>query len=218
MRAGEQGRALRPADEARERVVALLREALTDELALARRLRSHIAAAPRGPYRAGLHRYLEETRSHVRRVGVRLAELGAGPSRLQSVRSSLLGRLLAPLATVRRGDEARLLASAQFGCATEGLVIATYLALEQVADRSGDTQTARLAAAVRSEERQMLEWLRHEIVKLTDPFLMTELDEALGEPPAAVEGRREPPRRWHEYGEVSKATVRGVLSRQGGRR
>ncbi|HEX8855001.1 MAG TPA: ferritin-like domain-containing protein [Thermoleophilaceae bacterium] len=202
-----------PRGEARGRIIALLREALADELALARRLRSHIASAPRGPYRAGLERYLRETRSHVTRVGERLAELGEPPSKLRAARSRLVGWLLAPFAALRRRSETKMLASAQFGCATEGLVVATYLALEQLAERAGDTRTADLARGIRLEEQQMLEWLRHEILKLTDSFLMTELDLALGEPPVAVEGRR-PPRRWHELGELPADTVRDALAQQ----
>jgi ferritin-like metal-binding protein YciE len=212
MGAGDE-RSEAPRGEARERIVALLREALADELALARRLRSHIASAPRGAYRAGLERYLRETRSHVRRVGERLADLGDRPSKLRAARSGLLGGLLAPFAALRRRNENKMLASAQFGCATEGMVIATYLALEQLADRAGDMRTADLARDIRRDEQQMLEWLRHEILKLTDSFLMTELDLVLGEPPVAVEGRR-PPRRWHELGELPADTVRDALAQQ----
>jgi hypothetical protein len=45
-----------------------------------------------------------------------------------------------------------------------------------VADRAGDPHTAKLAAEIRVEEQRMLEWLRHEIVKLTDPFIREELE------------------------------------------
>ena len=50
-----------PAGAARDKVVHYLREARGDELSLARTLRSHIAVAPRGPYRTGLEGYLHET-------------------------------------------------------------------------------------------------------------------------------------------------------------
>jgi ferritin-like metal-binding protein YciE len=163
------------------RVIDYLREARGDELALARTLKAQIAAAPRGEYRDGLQGYLTETRTHARRVHGRLDELGAAEGRLRSGARFLreagggvlvLGRV--PLKGVGRAS--RQLRGAQFGCATEGLVIATYTALEVVADRAGDRATAQLAADIRAEEQRMLEWLRHEIVKLTDPFIRQELD------------------------------------------
>lgn len=163
------------------RVVDYLREARADELALARTLRARIASAPRGEYRSGLQRYLRETQRHARRIGGRLDELGAGegplPSGARALREAAagilsIGRL--PLKAVARNKET--LRGSQFGCATQGLVIATYTALEMVADRAGDRDTAQLAGEIREEEQRMLEWLRHEIVKLTDPFIREQLD------------------------------------------
>src|SRR5919204_1878879 len=166
-----------------ERVIDYLREARADELALARTLKTHIAAAPNGEYRDGLRGYLQETRTHARRVHGRLDELGAAEGPLRSGARFLreagggvlaLGRV--PFKAVA-GTEKHRLRGAQFGCATEGLVIATYTALELVANRAGDRATAQLAAEIRVEEQRMLEWLRHEIVKLTDPFIRDQLNE-----------------------------------------
>jgi ferritin-like metal-binding protein YciE len=189
-----------------ERVIQYLREARADELALARTLRTHIAAAPRGDYRDGLQGYLVETRTHARRVQGRLGDLGAAESPLRSGARFLLeasGGMLAlgrvPLKGVAR--EKRRLRGAQFGCATQGFVIATYTALELVAQRAGDPDTARLAAEIRAEEQRMLEWLRHEILKLTDPFIREELDEHDG---------------WAEHGEVSEEDVQRALHRAEG--
>ena len=188
------------------RVIDYLREARADELALARTLRARIAAAPRGEYRSGLQGYLRETRGHARRVHGRLDELGAGEGSLRSGARALreasggvaaLTRI--PLKAVPlTKPERKVLRGAQFGCATEGLVIATYTALEMVADRSGDRETARLAAEIRAEEQRMLEWLRHEIVKLTDPFIRDQLDNS---------------EQWTEHSEVSMDDVQRALSR-----
>jgi ferritin-like metal-binding protein YciE len=188
------------------RVIDYLRDARADELALGRTLRAHIAGAPRGEYRSGLKGYLRETRGHARRVHKRLDELGAGEGSLRSGARALReagGGVLAlsrvPLKAVPRSQsERKLLRGAKFGCATEGLVIATYAALEVVADRAGDRETARLAAEIRAEEQRMLEWLRHEIVKLTDPFIRDQLDKT---------------EQWTEHGEVSMDDVQRALSR-----
>jgi ferritin-like metal-binding protein YciE len=197
-----------------DRVIDYLREARKDELALVRTLRSHIARAPRGPYRKGLERYLAETRGHARRLERRLDDLGAGEGRLRSgaraVRQAMaLGR--APIDVILRarpGD--KLLRGAQYGCATEGLVIATYTALELVAGRAGDNVTADLARRIRVEEQHMLEWLRHEILKLTDSFIRDELDAVEH---AEEERGRAGERPWAGHEEVSIADVREALSR-----
>jgi ferritin-like metal-binding protein YciE len=190
------------------RVVDYLREARRDELALARTLRSHIAVAPRGAYRSGLQGYLDETRGHARRVQRRLGELDAGDGPLKSsawaVREAgagIVARGRGPLNRLRRASpEERLLSGAQYGCATEGMVIATYAALELVARSAGDDDTARLASSIRDEEERMLEWLRHEILKLTDPFIRGELDA------------------FDDYGELSEDDVKDALQRAGSHR
>jgi hypothetical protein len=78
-------------------------------------------------------------------------------------------------------------------------VIATYTALEMVAQRSGDLDTARLASEILMDEQRMLEWLRHEIVKLTDPFIKAELDQF-------------DEASWTDHGEVSMDDVQRALS------
>jgi ferritin-like metal-binding protein YciE len=192
-------------------VIDYLREARADEHALARTLRARIADAPRGEYRSGLEGYLHETRGHARRLDARLHALGAGVGPLRSsaralreAGSGVLAKGRAPLkAMPRRESDAEQLRGVQFGCATEGLVIATYTALETVAQRAGDSETATLAAEIREEEQRMLEWLRHEIVKLTDPFIREELEH--------METGR-----WSQHGEVSMDDVQKALSRSEG--
>ncbi|HEX6457402.1 MAG TPA: DUF892 family protein [Thermoleophilaceae bacterium] len=158
-----------------------MREARADELALARTLRARIAATPSGEYRSGLQRYLRETQGHARRIGGRLHALGAGEGPLRSgaraLREASAGVLsISRLPLKAAALEEKVLRGSQFGCATQGLVIATYAALEMVAGSVGDRETERLAAEIRAEEQRMLEWLRHEIVKLTDPFIREQLD------------------------------------------
>jgi hypothetical protein len=80
------------------------------------------------------------------------------------------------------------------------MVIATYAALELVARSAGDDDTARLASSIRDEEERMLEWLRHEILKLTDPFIRGELDA------------------FDDYGELSEDDVKDALERAGSHR
>jgi ferritin-like metal-binding protein YciE len=207
-------------DAARARIVHYLREALDDELGLARTLRSHIVVAARGPYRTGLEGYLHETREHARRVDRRLTELGAGRGPVRSGASAVRNVVAwgrGPLNAIRRhSPEERLLRGAKDGCATEGLVIATYTALEVMARGAGDTGTAQLAADIRADEQRMLEWLRHEILKLTDTFIRDELDEH--DPIERPQRRRIPGQRvWADYDELSVGEVRHALSRSDAR-
>ena len=116
-------------------------------------------------------------------------------------RCGIVARGRGPLNRLRRASpEERLLSGAQYGCATEGMVIATYAALELVARSAGDDDTAWLASSIRDEEERMLEWLRHEILKLTDPFIRGELDA------------------FDDYGELSEDDVKDALQRAGSHR
>jgi hypothetical protein len=66
------------------------------------------------------------------------------------------------------GGEEKVLKNARDASASEALEIATYTALERLADRAGDQQTAELAASIPAEEQKMLERVLREIPKLTD--------------------------------------------------
>ena len=50
-----------------------------------------------------------------------------------------------------------MLKNAKDAAATEALEIATYTALERLAGRVGDDETAKLAASIRRDEEKMLE-------------------------------------------------------------
>ena len=161
---------------AEQKIVQYLDEALATELALVRVLQSQIAVTPEGTYRSGLEKHLEETRSHGERVAARLGELGHGGNPVQAVvglMESLLGQALAlgktPLDLLRgHGGEEKVLKNAKDACATEALEIATYTAIEQLAKGAGDTQTAKLAASIRSDEERMLANVMGELPALAD--------------------------------------------------
>src|SRR3954464_14962074 len=64
--------------QSEQKVVQYLNEAHATETGLVRVLQSQIAMTPRGSYRTGLEKHLEETRKHAERVQTRLNELGHG--------------------------------------------------------------------------------------------------------------------------------------------
>jgi len=170
-----------------QKVVQYLNEAHASEVALVRVLQSQIAMTPRGDYRSALETHLSETRDHARRVEKRLGELGEGWNPVQAVvgaAETVIGQALAltktPIDLLRgSGGEEKILKNAKDASATEALEIATYTAIERLAQRTGDEKTAKLAASIRADEEKMLARVLREIPKLTDAVVGAEVD---GEP------------------------------------
>jgi ferritin-like metal-binding protein YciE len=166
-----------------QKVLQYLNEAHATELALLRVLQSQIAMTPRGAYRDALERHLDETRDHAQRVGARLEELGhrgdpltAAVGVVEAVIGQVLALSKAPLDLLRgSGGEEKVLKNAKDACATEALEIATYTALERLAQSVGDDTTARLAGSIRADEERMLARVLNEIPKLTEAVVGAEV-------------------------------------------
>jgi len=159
-----------------DRLNRYLNEAHATEQALVTTLSAHIAMTPRGPYRQLLERHLRETRGHAAAISARLSALGASAgvvSATLGLAETVVGQLLtlakAPLDMLRgNGGEEKLLKNAKDECATEALEIATYDALEALAEAVDDTETAKLARSHRADEERMLAALRELIPTLTN--------------------------------------------------
>src|SRR5688500_14653628 len=167
----------------RKKVLQYLGEAQATEQALVRVLQSQIAMTPRGAYRTALEQHLRQTREHADSVGERRRELGKGANPLTAavgVVESVVGQALAlgktPFDLLRgSGGEEKVLKNAKDACATEALEIATYTAIERLADAVGDDRTAKLAASIRADEEKMLARVMREIPKLTDAVVRAEV-------------------------------------------
>ena len=164
-------------ERARALVIQILQEAHATEQALVTNLRAHIAMTPRGSYRESLERHLAETQQHERAVARRIREVGRDRGVLSAVYgavTSVVGQALVltkgPLDLLRGGPDGdeKLLKNARDEVVTEALEIATYDALEALAQAIGDDATARLAARHRGQEERMLEQLRNHIPKLAN--------------------------------------------------
>jgi len=167
-----------------QKVVQYLGEAHATEVGLVSVLRSQIAMTPRGSYRDGLEKHLNETRAHAKRIQQRLGELEQGRNPVQlfvGFAETLISQSLAlsktPFDMLRgSGGEEKVLKNAKDACATEALEIATYTALERLATTVGDEQTAKLAASIRGDEEHMLELVMREIPKLTDAVVGADVE------------------------------------------
>ncbi|MGZ6639399.1 MAG: DUF892 family protein [Solirubrobacteraceae bacterium] len=170
-----------------QKVVQYLNEAHASEVGLVSVLQSQIAMTPRGSYRDGLEKHLDETRTHAQRIQERLGELEQGRNPLQALlglAESLVSQGLAlsktPFDLVRgSGGEEKVLKNAKDACATEALEIATYTALERLARDVGDERTAKLAVSIRGDEERMLERIMRELPRLTDAVVGADVE---GEP------------------------------------
>jgi ferritin-like metal-binding protein YciE len=166
-----------------QKVLQYLGEARATEQSLERVLQSQIAMTPRGTYRTALEQHLRQTRDHASRVSDRMRELGGPGSPLGAVvgaLESVVGQVLAvgktPLDLLRgSGGEEKVLKNAKDTAATEALEIATYTAIERLAEDVGDIETARLAASIRADEEKMLARVLNEIPKLTDAVVRAEV-------------------------------------------
>jgi ferritin-like metal-binding protein YciE len=167
-----------------QKVVQYLNEAEASERALVRVLQSQIAMTPRGSYRSALETHLDETRRHGDRIATRLQALdqsGDPLGALVGVIETAVGQALAltktPFDLLRgSGGEEKVLKNAKDACASEALEIATYTAIERLAQRVGDDETAKLAASIRADEERMLARVLREIPKLTDAVVRADIN------------------------------------------
>ncbi len=161
------------------KILQYLNEARATEAGLVRVLQSQIAMTPHGRYRTALERHLRETRDHAAGIERRLDELDAGPARVQAVigaaetafaQGLAIGKF--PLDLLRgHGGAEKVLKNAKDAAATEALEIATYTAIERLANALGDDVTARLAASIRADEERMLATIVDLIPTLTNAVL-----------------------------------------------
>jgi ferritin-like metal-binding protein YciE len=167
----------------RKKVLQYLGEAQATEQALVRVLQSQIAMTPRGAYRTALEQHLRQTREHADTVGERRRELGQGANPLTAavgVVESVVGQAVAlgktPFDLLRgSGGAEKVLKNAKDASASEALEIATYTAIERLAQAVGDDETAALAASIRADEEKMLQRVLSEIPKLTDAVVRAEI-------------------------------------------
>ncbi|MFL5897926.1 MAG: DUF892 family protein [Solirubrobacterales bacterium] len=150
------------------KLVQYLSEAYGKERELETALQAHIAMTAKGPYRKRLQQHLKETKSHGKQVERRIKKLGGGGQTLQTAVGKLTAAAKGPLHAIRGGGEQeKMLKNAKSEYWNEHEEIATYLAIETLAEKVGDSETAGLAKTIRREEERMAAFLQGQIKQLT---------------------------------------------------
>lgn len=175
------------------KLIQYMNEAYSKEKELEVSLAAHIAMTTpteRKAYKKKLQEHLKETRSHSKQLERRIKKLGGGPGVLESPREALatsVGKAAAvakgqvasakgPLHALRgTGEEEKLLKNAKTEYFSEHEEIATYTAIETLAEAVGDTETARLARSIRRDEEKMARYLERLIPTLTKAMVKAEI-------------------------------------------
>jgi ferritin-like metal-binding protein YciE len=173
------------------KLVQYLNEAYGLEKRLEVALQAHIAMTTKVTYKKRLKEHLSETKRHAREVKQRIKQLGGtaetvsapGPEPITEVAEAVLSgaqKAVAlaqgPLHALRgTGQEEKELKNAKTEYASESEEIATYTAIETLADTLRDKDTQRLARAIRREEERMRSFLEKEIPRLTKAVAKAEI-------------------------------------------
>lgn len=178
------------------KLVQYLNEAYAKEKELELSLQAHIAMttlAERKAYKKRLQDHLRETKSHAKQLERRIKRLGGGPGALSAPREAaatgagkaaamVKGQVAAakgPLHALRgTGDQEKLLKNAKTEYFNEHEEIATYSAIETLAEAVGDDETAKLARAIRRDEERMARYLERLIPTLTKAVVRAEVPAA----------------------------------------
>jgi ferritin-like metal-binding protein YciE len=187
------------------KLVQYLNEAYGKEKELETALTAHIGMTTRAPYKKRLREHLTETKRHARELEKRVKKLGGTPQTvpiagLDSIAKGagaaveIAGRAAAaaqgPLHAIRgTGEQEKMLKNAKTEYSDEHEEIATYTAIETLAEALGDSDTAKLARAIRREEESMARFLQRQIPILTKGVVQAEVPAAQRRKPRGARKR-----------------------------
>ncbi|HEY1276748.1 MAG TPA: DUF892 family protein [Thermoleophilaceae bacterium] len=169
------------------KLVQYLNEAYGKEKELETALEAHIAMTTRAPYKKRLQQHLRETKGHARAVERRIKQLGGkaessavpGGTAVATVASKAMAAAQGPLHALRgTGEQEKMLKNAKTEYSEEAEEIASYTAIEALAETVGDRETAKLARGIRREEERMASFLERLIPTLTKGVAQEEIPAA----------------------------------------
>jgi ferritin-like metal-binding protein YciE len=173
------------------KLVQYLNEAYGLESRLQTALQAHLAMTTKPAYKKRLKEHLAETKRHAREVKQSIKRLGGvaetvsapGPQPIAEAAQAVVGGAQKAVALVQgplhalrgTGEEEKQLKNAKTEYASEAEEIATYTAIEALAEALGDADTRRVARSIRREEERMLAFLGKEIPRLTKAVAKAEI-------------------------------------------
>jgi ferritin-like metal-binding protein YciE len=214
------------------KLIQYLNEAYGKERQLETALQAHISMTTKAPYKKRLQEHLRETKAHARSVEQRIKQLGGkadavqapGPigdaaSVVTAAANKAVSAAKGPLHALRgTGEHEKMLKNAKTEFWNEHEEIATYHAIETLAETVGDKDTAKLARGIRREEERMAKFLASQIATLTKGVAREEI------PAAERRNGGSPRRRRRTASSRARSTrsssgrsTRSATSRSGGR-
>jgi ferritin-like metal-binding protein YciE len=162
------------------KLIQYLNEAYGKEKQLETALQAHISMTTRASYKKRLQQHLKETKSHARSVEREIKRRGGRAGSLADTAQETANRAAAlaqgPLHMVRgTGEQEKLLRNARTEYQDEAEEIASYTAIETLAETLGATETAKLARSIRRDEEQMARFLERLIPSLTKAVAREEI-------------------------------------------
>jgi ferritin-like metal-binding protein YciE len=167
------------------KLVQYLSEAFGKEKELETSLEAHIAMTTKAPYKKRLQQHLRETKAHAKGLERRIKKLGGGGQTTQTAVGKVMAAAKGPLHMIRgSGEQEKMLKNAKTEYFNEHEEIATYLAIETLAEKVGDRETAKLAKGIRREEERMAKFLAGQIKSLTGAVVTEEVPSAQRKAPS----------------------------------
>jgi ferritin-like metal-binding protein YciE len=173
------------------KLVQYLNEAYGLEKRLETALQAHIEMTTQAAYKKRLKQHLSETKRHGREAKKRIKELGGvaatidapGPPSVADAAQAILSGAQKAAALAQGslhalrgiGEEEKQLKNAKTEYASESEEIATYSAIETLAEALGDKDTQQLARGIRREEERMRSYLEKQIPRLTKALAKAEI-------------------------------------------
>ncbi len=164
------------ANERDAKLLQYLEEAYGKEQELETALNAHIGMTERDAYKKRLQKHLRETKSHSKQLARRIKALGGQPSITQTAVGKATAAAKGPLHALRgTGIEEKQLKNAKTEYSEEAEEIATYTAIEALAEAVGDRETAKLARGIRRDEERMASYLEKLIPQLAKAVARAEV-------------------------------------------
>ena len=158
------------------KLVQYLGEAYGKERELETALNAHISMTTRPAYKKRLKEHLRETKRHAKEVERRIKKLGGGGQSTQTVRRQGDGRGEGPDAhgpwRQRAGEDVE---ERQDGVLQRARGDRHLPAIETLAEKVGDRDTAKLARRIRRDEERMARFLEGQIKVLTGAVVQDEI-------------------------------------------